>query len=230
MLPMVDTNGHVSGAPATPGAGVGYRYRAADAGEDSAPLPPRLLLSHGRASGDKRFTRAFNSACIQGTISLIPLIFCTAFLAELTGWKQLCLFILVAGLLGVMVRTYWNDLREPGQAWERTEWLDFETRTWHLRKVYTDHSLPDEIEQLPMESLSMVCFLDMRVEGESYNVGLCTLEELKRKDSDPNCLHRLYMADLQPNAHAVAGALARRWGLVYWQYLQGSRPLKKRMH
>lgn len=229
-LPEVDTEGRVSGLTEEPRGTLHYQYRAEDCLEASRPLPSRLLLSHSVATGEDRHTSATASALAHALVAFLPLMLGADLLKRMTDSKPTGLWSFLALLSGVMARAYWKDFRAPGWAWVHTQWLDFEERTWHGHKVYTDHSLPDSIEQLSMKALALVCFEEHWDQGHSHAVGLCTVDEVERNVArDPICLHQIYSADMEADAHAFACALALRWGLPCWRHVSALPPVKKRL-
>jgi hypothetical protein len=195
-----------------------------------APLPQRLLLDHSVQTRQDQMRDAKVEAYFQAFLALVVALPVMGILSKQLGQNSVTFTTGAAMVLLAGVRAYWAKMSAPGKIWERTEWLDFEQRTWRRRKHCADDFFPRRNESVPFDALALLCFEQSWEQGVSYDVGLCKLADLQTGGmSAPPRLNHLRMFDLEDEAHDVARAVAARWGIACWQHVGGSAPALNRL-
>jgi hypothetical protein len=188
----------------------------------STPLPPRMLLAYAMQTLEDRKKGAQAEAFVHAVVASLPALLVMGLLRSMGASKEFTLFSFIVIMLGVMLRAFWNEIRDPEKAWRLTKWLDFETRTWNARRSFLDGNLPDHTASIPLAELALVCFVHQWEQGASYDVGLCKTTELKFCErSGPAILNVIHSADEESAAHDFGRALAALWGIDCWKELPG---------
>jgi hypothetical protein len=235
-LPEIDASGRLVGFAAEPEGGgeillmrhggidVLGRFSEAEILAASRSRPARILLSYGTQTKADRRKSAIANAMAYVFLALLPGLLLGALFKGIAG-----AWVMVAVLLGAASWGFAREMFEPGKVWERSAWMDFETRTWRARRDFPDHSLPDHSASIPLAELTQVCFTHQWEQGVSYDIGFARLADVTalRRYYNPAILNVIQSSSDQQRSAEFAAELAGLWGMPCWQIDWGSSAGKR---
>jgi hypothetical protein len=188
--------------------------------------PPRILLSYARQTTVDRRKSAIANAMAYVLLALLPGLLLGALFKEMAG-----AWVMLAVLLGAASWGFAREMSQAGSVWERSEWLDFESRNWKARRDFPDHSLPDQSASVPLAELALICFTHHWEQGVSYDIGLGRAADVRalRDYHDPPILNVIHSSSDQQRSAQFATELAGLWGIPCWQIDWGSSAPKRKL-
>jgi hypothetical protein len=113
-----------------------------------------------------------------------------------------------------MVHVFFREVRSPKKAWQRTLWLDFESRELRLRYCLLDDGHTPVTDGVPFADLALICFPYQWEQGTTFDIGLCRKDQLKRDgNTDPPYLCMIHSSDEEDATRQTGIALANAWGM-----------------